>query len=130
MSAVRLRLIWAGAVVMIVVCGLAWRRPELGLPWAVAKYGGSALWGAMVFCCIATVRPNSDLRWVAVLAAVIAAVVELSQLVQYGPLDAFRSTTAGALLLGRTFDGLDILSYWAGVAIALLCASLLLRRLQ
>jgi hypothetical protein len=127
-SFARQRLVWLGAVVLTILCGLAWRRPEIGLPWAVAKYGGSVLWGAMVFFCLASARPQLDLRWIAVAAAAIAALVELSQSIHYPPLDAFRATTAGALLLGRTFDPLDILAYWAGVAGALLCAYLILHR--
>lgn len=130
MSLARQRLIWSGAVVVIIVVGLAWRRPELGLPWTVAKYGGSVLWGAMVFFCVASLCARVELRRVAIAAAAIAAFVEFSQLVRYAPLDAFRSTTVGALLLGRTFDWRDILAYWGGVAIALVCASVLARRFR
>ena len=41
--------------VAIIVCGLALRRfgLGLGLPAFVVKYGGSALWGAMVFFLVA-----------------------------------------------------------------------------
>jgi hypothetical protein len=129
-SLARRRLMWLGIAAAIILCGLAWRRPELGLPWTVAKYGGSVLWGAMVFFCVAAVLPRLALKWVAVFAAVIAALVEFSQLLSYPPLDSFRATTAGALLLGRTFDRLDILAYWGGVAVALCGARLLSRRFR
>ena len=130
MSVARRRLMWLATAAAIVLCGLAWRRPEFGLPWTVAKYGGSVLWGAMVFFCVAAVLPRLALGWVAVFAASIAALVEFSQLLSYPPLDAFRVTTAGALLLGRTFDRLDILAYWAGVAAALCGAGQLSRRFR
>lgn len=108
------------AVFVIIACGLAWRRPELGLPWALAKYGGSALWGAMVFFCIAAVLNPVRLLKIVLLAAIVSASVEASQAFSYAPLDAFRRTPMGALLLGRTFDWWDILAYWAGIAVAAL----------
>lgn len=129
MSVARQRLMWLAIAAAIILCGLTWRRPELGLPWTATKYGGSVLWGAMVFFCVAAVLPRLALNWVAVFAAFIAALVEFSQLVSFPPLDAFRATTAGALLLGRTFDWLDIFAYWGGVAVALCGAGLLSRRL-
>lgn len=106
----------------IAVCGLVWRRPELGLPWTVAKYGGSALWGAMVFCLVIAVGPRATFRNAAILAFAIAVLVEASQLVRWEPLDAFRATRAGALLFGRTFDPLDIVAYGVGILAAFICA--------
>jgi hypothetical protein len=52
------------------------------------------------------------------LSAVGAAAIEFSQLIHWQWLDAFRQTTMGALLLGRTFSWWDIVAYWAGI----LCA--------
>jgi hypothetical protein len=118
-KALRSRLIYAAATLCVVAAGLLWRRPELGLPPFAAKYGGSVLWGAMVFFAVATLSPTTKLRIVALIAAVIAAGVELSQLVHIDWLDAFRSTTVGALLLGRTFTWWDIAAYWVGIATAL-----------
>lgn len=130
MSVARRRLIWLAAAVAIIACGLAWRRPELGLPWTVAKYGGSVLWGAMALFCVAAACPRLGLARVALIAAAIAAAIEFGQLVRYPPLDAFRATTTGALLLGRTFDWFDILAYWIGVACAFCGANLLSRRFR
>jgi hypothetical protein len=114
------RLASAAAVLVLIACGLLWRRPELGLPASVAKYGGSILWGAMMFFVIAALLPGRDIRRIAVLAAIIAALVEASQLIHIVPLDQFRSTVIGALLLGRTFSWWDIASYWLGIAVACL----------
>jgi hypothetical protein len=112
------RSISVAAVLVLIACGLLWRRPELGLPASVAKYGGSILWGAMMFFVIAALLPGRDIRRVAVIAAIISALVEASQLIHVAPLDHFRGTVIGALLLGRTFSWWDIASYWLGVAAA------------
>ena len=114
----RRRLFYALATLGIIACGLIWRRPELGLPLLAAKYGGSMLWGAMVFFTVATLLPSAKLFRVAIIAATVAAGVEFSQLIQIEWLDKFRTTTIGALLLGRTFTWWDIAAYWAGIALA------------
>ncbi len=104
------------AALAVIGLGLVWRSPMLALPPVVAKYGGSILWGAMVFLLIASLLPRQPLVRLAALAAIIAAGVELSQLVHIEPLDAFRATRIGALLLGRVFSWWDILAYWVGIA--------------
>ena len=82
------------------------------------KYGGSTIWAAMVFWLVAGARP----RWRAVQAGfcafAIAAAVELFKLVpgSASGLDAFRTTLAGRLLLGKYFSTWDLVVY--GVAIA------------
>lgn len=114
----RLRLIYAVAALCIIAAGLLWRRPELGLPPLVAKYGGSVWWGAMVFCVVAALLPTLRLSVIAGLAAVIAAGVEFSQLLHVGWLDEFRSTATGRLLVGHTFTWWDIAAYWVGIVVA------------
>jgi hypothetical protein len=47
---------------------------------------------------------------------VIAIVVEFSRLVHTPWLDAFRLTTAGALLLGRIFSLWNLVAYAVGIA--------------
>jgi hypothetical protein len=46
--------------------------------------------------------------------------VELFRLVHAPWLDAFRLTTAGALLLGRVFSPWDVLAYGVGIALGML----------
>jgi hypothetical protein len=124
----RSRLIYAVATLCIVAVGLLWRRPELGLPQAIAKYGGSVLWGAMVFFAVATLVPRARPMMIAALAAVAAASVEFSQLIHLSWLDDFRHTTIGGLLLGRTFTWWDIAAYWAGIGAAFIGLRLILKR--
>lgn len=114
----RLRLHYGLAVLGIVVGGLLWRRPELGLPPLAAKYGGSILWGAMVFFVVASLLPAARPAVIAGVAAIVAASVEFSQLIQWEWLDQFRRAAVGALLIGRTFTLWDIAAYWVGIAVA------------
>jgi hypothetical protein len=105
----------------IVISGLALRGfgLGLGLPAFIVKYGGSLLWGAMVFFLLAMIASGRSRRSVALIAAVIAVCVELFRLVHAPWLDAFRLTTAGALLLGRIFSPWNMLAYGVGIALAM-----------
>ena len=104
----------------IVVLGLSLRRYGfgLGLPGMIVKYGGSSLWGAMVYFLVAIAAPRLP-RWtVASISTLIAICVELSRLAHTPMLDRFRLTLTGALLLGRIFSAWDIIAYVAGIAFA------------
>ena len=106
----------------IIISGLALRTfgLGLGLPVAIVKYGGSMLWGAMVFFLVAIAASSLSRRSIALISASIAVCVELFRLVHAPWLDAFRLTLAGALLLGRIFSPWDILAYGAGIVLAML----------
>jgi hypothetical protein len=112
----------AGLCLGIIVGGLALRRFGLGigLPAIIVKYGGSILWGAMVFFLVALAIPRASRFQVVVFSATIAVVVELFRLLHAPWLDEFRLTLAGALLLGRIFSVWDILAYGAGIWLAML----------
>lgn len=105
----------------IIVGGLALRGLglHLGLPAFVVKYGGSVLWGAMVFFLVALAFPRLSRRNIALAAAAIAVIVELFRLIHTPALDAFRLTLAGALLLGRIFSAWDIVAYGVGILLAM-----------
>ncbi len=110
----------AGLCAAIIACGLALRALGfgLGLPAFVVKYGGSMLWGAMLFFLVALAVSRLSRIGIALISAVIAVAVELFRLVHTPALDAFRLTLAGALLLGRIFSPWDMLAYGAGIALA------------
>ncbi len=107
----------AGLCLLIIVCGLALRRfgPGLGLPFFFVKYGGSVLWGTMVFFLIAMAAPARSPSAIALISATVAICVELFRLVHTPWLDDFRLTTLGALLIGRVFSPLNMLAYAAGI---------------
>lgn len=119
----------AGLCLAIILSGLTLRRFGLGLgvPAIVVKYGGSVLWGAMVFMLVAIATPRATRFQVAVFSAVIAVGVELFRLVHAPWLDQFRLTLAGALLLGRIFSAWNILAYGAGIWLAILLDYLAVR---
>ena len=105
---------------LIIVCGLALRGfgLGLGLPSFYVKYGGSLLWGAMVFFSVGTAVPRLS-RWpTGLISAAIAICVESFRLVHAPWLDAFRLTLPGALLLGRIFSPWNLLAYGAGIILA------------
>ena len=108
-----------GLALAVIVLGLLLRfyGPGLGLPAPVVKYGGSVLWGTMVFFMAAALRPRLPRSWIALLAMAVAVVVELIRLVHTPWLDNFRLTLAGALLLGRIFSVWNIVAYAAGIAL-------------
>lgn len=113
---------WAAlaATIAVVMTGLALRGfgPGLGLPFAVTKYGGSVLWGAMVYGLLACVVPGVPRGRLAGSALALAVAVELFRLLHTPALDAFRLTAAGTLLVGRVFSGWDVAAYAAGIGAA------------
>jgi hypothetical protein len=117
----RLPLFRAGLCVGIIVSGLALRGfgLQLGLPGPVVKYGGSLLWGAMVYFLVAIRASGRSRTALALTALAIAVCVELVRLVHTPWLDALRLTTAGALLLGRIFSVWNMVAYAAGILCAL-----------
>lgn len=114
----RRRLIYLLVAVLVVALGLFLRWPALGLPWAVGKYGGSMLWAAMVYLLLRAIAPRAHIPTVAVVAAGLAALGEVTQLISVPWFDAMRETTLGHLIFGRTFALEDIVAYWVGIALA------------
>ncbi|MHC2520041.1 hypothetical protein ACVMHW_005923 [Bradyrhizobium diazoefficiens] len=92
------------------------------------KYGGSLLWATMVFVLVGVLLPRLSRMQLAAIAAAIAVVVEFSRLVHTPWLDAFRLTTAGALLLGRMFSLWNLVAYAAGIAFGVWIDRLVERR--
>jgi hypothetical protein len=112
-----------------ITCGLALRGVglQLGLPAFAVKYGGSLLWGTMVFLLVAIIASGWSTRRIAAISAVIAVCVELFRLVHSPWLDDFRMTLAGALLLGRIFSLWNILAYGVGIGLGMLLDRFLTR---
>ncbi|SHM87904.1 ribosomal maturation YjgA family protein [Roseibium suaedae] len=112
------RLVLAGIVIAL---GLALRLLgyRIGLPFLVVKYGGSVLWGMMVFWLVGAVLAGRGLRLVVIASGLLAIAVELIRLYHTPWLDDFRATFFGALLLGRVFSLWNILAYLIGIALAL-----------
>lgn len=109
-----------GIALAIIACGVSLRLGgyAIGLPYLLVKYGGSVLWGGMVFYLFATLLPRQTISRLALLSLVAAALVEFNRLYHTLWLDAFRLTLAGALLLGRIFSWWNILAYAIGIALS------------
>jgi Protein of unknown function (DUF2809) len=96
--------------------GLAVRLLPLGLPWFLYKYLGSVLWAVALYWFLAALLPKLRPRALAALAIVIATLLELSRLIPIAPIDAFRLTFAGKILLGRYFSIKNIAAYILAIA--------------
>jgi len=115
----RARMLTRAVLALVVIaCGLSlrWYGFPLGLPAFVVKYGGSLLWATMVFLLVGVLLPGMSWSRLAAIAVAIAIAVEFSRLVHAPWLDAFRLTTAGALLLGRIFSLWNLVAYGVGIA--------------
>ncbi|MBO3759954.1 DUF2809 domain-containing protein [Ciceribacter sp. L1K22] len=113
----RLRRLGAAALVIATGTILRLAGYEAGLPYWFVKYGGSLLWGVMVYLLVTVIVPGRP-RLQVLLSTVIAVTVELIRLYHTPWLDEFRLTLAGALLLGRIFSVWNIVAYIAGITVA------------
>lgn len=100
----------------VIVAGLTLRLLPLGLPPWATKWGGSVLWGAMVYGLVGLVLPMPRRR-IVMLAALAALAVEAFRLVHTPGLDAFRLTLAGKLLIGRVFSPWNLVAYAVGILV-------------
>lgn len=118
------------ALLMVIGAGLALRRfgYDLGLPFWIVKYGGSALWGAMVLLLLAALTGARRTSWLVVAALALAIGVELFRHYHTPALDAFRLTVVGQLLLGRVFSLWNIVAYAIGIGLAACIDSRVLRQ--
>jgi hypothetical protein len=98
--------------------GLAVRLLPLGLPWFLYKYLGSILWAVALYWFLATLLPKLRPPALATLAIIIATLLEISRLIPIAPIDAFRLTFAGKILLGRFFSIKNIAAYILAIALA------------
>ena len=96
--------------------GLVWRLAPLHLSAFAFKYGGSALWAIAVYWVVAILKPRWSSTALALAAAAFALTIELLKLLYWPPLDRFRETLPGKLLLGRYFSVQAILAYWIAIA--------------
>lgn len=124
----RSRILYLGLAVVTVAVGLASRRYPSAFPGVVARYGGDALWAALVLWIVALLRPAATTARVALVALLSAWTVECSQLYQAPWIDTVRATGLGALILGQGFLWSDLASYTVGVTLAAALDMLFTRR--
>ena len=98
-----------------ILSGLVWRLAPLHLPGFAYKYGGSVLYGAMLYWLLAAGFPRARTVVLAVAATGLAFGIECFKLVRGPGLDAFRLTLAGRLVLGRVFTVGALVAYAVGI---------------
>ena len=122
------RLVYFAVAIVCIALGLLVRWQALGLPRDVAKYAGSILWAAMVYFLLRAIALRWSIAVTAVVAAVLVALGEATQLISIPWFDALRTTTLGHLIFGRTFAVEDIVAYWIGILLARLGEWLIAKR--
>jgi hypothetical protein len=105
-------------LLLTIPIGLSTRLLPLNLPWFLYKYLGSTLWAIALYWFLATLLPKLHPRTLAAIAILIATFLELSRLIPIAPIDAFRQTFAGKILLGRYFSVKNIAAYILAIALA------------
>ena len=107
-------------IIVTIAAGLTIRLALLGLPSPLTKYGGSLLSALMIYWIVSSIRPRWPLTRSALLSGVIASCVELFKFYHAPPLDVFRLTLPGKLLLGRVFSLSDLAAYAVAIIIGVL----------
>jgi Protein of unknown function (DUF2809) len=110
--------LYLGLLVATILLGLATRRFPSVFPELIARFGGDALWAAMMLWLVALWRRAAAPHHVALAALAVAWTVEFSQLYQAPWIVAVRATRGGALVLGQGFLWSDLVSYAVGVMLA------------
>lgn len=116
----RRRCTYLCAAIGTIVLGLLWRSIPASLAPFLWKYGGDAIWAAMVYFLIRSITPSRSVTWSATLAIGISFAIEFSQLYHAPWIDSVRRMRLGALILGSIFNWPDLPAYAVGVALAAL----------
>ncbi|CAM4268734.1 ribosomal maturation YjgA family protein [Saccharibacillus endophyticus] len=113
----RKRTFYLIALMIVMLLGLASRAYAGMLPEFWANHAGDALWAALVYLLVRMLIPGYR-TWICALGALLLSFgIEFSQLYRAEWLDALRSTTLGALVLGRGFLAVDLVRYAAGIIV-------------
>jgi hypothetical protein len=124
------RLGYIALLLLTIGLGLASRHWANALPGFVGTYVGDALWACAVYWAVAVVSPRARHIRRGLVALAIAVAVEVSQLFHPAWLDAIRATALGGRILGFGFLWSDLVSYVAGVGLAVLLDQLVSRRVE
>lgn len=100
----------------MVLLGALSRRPSA--PALVQAYVGDVLWGSLFFLLAAWAWPRASTLRLALGAAAVTELIELSQVYQAPWANRLRDTRLGGLLLGHGFSFSDVICVVIGVALA------------
>ncbi|WP_316753212.1 DUF2809 domain-containing protein [Pedobacter gandavensis] len=106
------RFTYALLILIVIAAGLLSRKTTL-----VPLFVGDLLYAVMMFCGIRFLLIKSGYQKIAIISLAVCYGIELAQLYQAPWINQLRSTTLGALVLGRGFLWSDMVAYTAGIAI-------------
>lgn len=113
----RKRAVYLIAMLVVMLLGLTSRAYAQTLPEFWANHAGDALWAAMVYLLFRLLLPDYR-TWTCAIGAVLFSFgIEFSQLYRAEWIDALRSTTLGALVLGHGFLAIDLIRYTVGIGV-------------
>jgi Protein of unknown function (DUF2809) len=104
-------------VAITIPLGLASRVDSFPMPDLVRRYGGDVLSAVCIFFGVRFWAHRRSVPSNAVVAYVICVLIELQQLIRWGPLRRLRDETLVGILLGHGFLLSDLACYAVGVAI-------------
>lgn len=102
---------------LVIAIGLASRRGYIPFPAALGNYPGDALWAWVVLLCVAWLRPAMALAKLVTWSLAIAFAIEFLQLYQAPWMQALRANKLAYLVLGNSFDPLDLAAYVVGIGL-------------
>ncbi|MDM8566737.1 DUF2809 domain-containing protein [Candidatus Halobeggiatoa sp. HSG11] len=111
----RNRIVYALAIITVIVLGLASRR--YSLPYFIVTYAGDTLWALMVFFIIGFLFPTLSTIKVIIIALSFSFCIELSQLYHEPWIDNIRQNRLVALIIGHVFLWSDLICYTVGIII-------------
>jgi hypothetical protein len=108
------RIIYFVLIGVIIVLGLLSRRFTF-----IPLCAGDVLWATMIYFIFRFFLLNATIPKITLISLILSYSIEFSQLYKATWIDNLRHTFAGRMILGETFSWGDLLSYTAGIMIAI-----------
>ena len=115
-----IRLPYLLALIVTILLGLASRIYGEILPAFLSENAGDTFWAMMVYFGFRFLLVRHSLRVSILLSFVFSFGIEFSQIYQADWINQIRSTTIGALVLGKGFLVVDLVRYSVGIILAML----------
>jgi glycopeptide antibiotics resistance protein len=125
---IKSRFRYALTVIVLIVLGLSSRKFASHLPVFIADHSGDMLWAAMVYFGLRCLFINKGIQWAFAGSLLFSFFIEFSQLYQAAWINEIRSTTLGALVLGRGFLIVDLIRYLFGITISYFADGFILKK--
>ncbi len=117
------RIGWFIVICITIALGMASRHFKV-----VPLFVGDILWATMVYFIVRFLFVNKPIRFIVIASLLFSYAIEIGQLYKAPWIDGIRPTLFGHLVLGSTFNWGDMISYTAGVGLAVLVELLIMNR--